>query len=93
MAGQLNALQASGIDFNDEIQLRRLFQTHLTKTDEHEESINILTKAGYTVNEPQTDPGSLGLTVGASYVQSEVQSLSDKIDTILEILRKSNILS
>ena len=107
MSGQLNSFQLGSVDYSDEVQVRRLNQAHITKTDEHEkkliansetidsiqEAISTLESAGYTVNPPQTDPGNLGLTVSAVYVQAELQSMSDKIDEILEVLRNSNILS
>ena len=53
-----------------------------------------VTEGGTTTNNPeQSAISSLAQTISATYVQSEVQAISSKVDAILVALRNSNIIS
>lgn len=53
-----------------------------------------VTEGGTTTNNPtQTSITSLGLTISDPPTHSEVQAISNKVDTILLALRASNIIS
>lgn len=48
---------------------------------------------GLTANPVQAAITSLAQTISATYVQTEVQAISSKVDTILSALRSANIIS
>jgi len=52
-----------------------------------------VTNLAYTSNPEQTAIADLNQTISATYTQSEVQAISDKVDDMLSALRGSNIIS